>query len=298
MIEPCLELASDIDQTLAMPMIEAPGRSLYAESFGDPEDPALLLISGLTGQITAWPEPFCQALVDRGFFVIRFDNRDVGLSTKFIDADPYSLSDMADDCIAVLGYFDALPAHVMGFSMGGMIAQQLAIDHPEKLLSMISLASTTGSPDYGEPSAEALEQLLAPSPTTRAEAEIAGVAGRRIWGTPDTWSEEEMAASSGDNFDRSPPDGAGFRQAHAIAESGNRDQALASVEVATLVIHGGADTLISPTGGRHTAEVIPGATYEEIEGMGHDLPITEWPRIVHLITAHAVEVAQRSEANS
>jgi len=279
-------------------MIEAPGRSLYAESFGYSEDPAMLLISGLTSQMTSWPEPFCEALVDRGFFVIRFDNRDVGLSTKFNDDDSYSLSDMAGDCVVVLEHFDAVPAHLLGLSMGGMIAQQVAIDHPEVMLSLISYASTTGNPDYGEASAEAREQLLAPAPTTRAEAELAGVAGRRIWGTPEAISEEEVAAMSGDNFDRSPPDGEGPRQYRAIVESGNRDAALSTIDVATLVIHGSADTLISPTGGRHTAEVIPEARYEEIEGMGHALPITEWPRIVHLVTAHAVEAAQRREDSS
>gem|GEM_PF-190858 len=271
-----------------MPLIDAGDRSLYAESFGDPADPALLLIAGLTSQLTSWPEPFCQALVDRGFFVLRFDNRDVGLSTKYMDRDPYTLSDMANDCVEVLQYFETGPAHVLGLSMGGMVAQTLAIDHPEMMLSMISYASRTGHPDIGNPTDEAIEALFKPPPTTRAEAEAAGVYGKRVWGTPDTWDEGEWATFSGDNFDRSNPEGSGLRQYAAIEASGNRDTQLAQIDVPTLVIHGSIDPLITPEGGRHTAEIIPGATYEEIEGMGHDLPITEWPHIVALVTAHAV----------
>ena len=275
-----------------MPLVEAEGRSLYAESFGDPSDPALLLISGITSQLTSWPELFCEALVDRGFFVIRFDNRDVGLSSNFIDREQYSLSDMADDCVEVLRYFDASPAHVMGMSMGGMIAQILAIEQPETMLSMISYASSTAHPDFGNPTEEAVMALLRPAPTNRAEAEITGVEGKRVWGTPDTWDEAEWAAFSGDNFDRAAPaEGSGLRQFMALDKSGQWDESLAKIDVPTLVIHGSIDPLINPDGGRHTAEVIPNASYEEIEGMGHDLPITEWPHIVSLVTNHAVQAA-------
>lgn len=275
-----------------MPLVEAEGRSLYAESFGDPSDPALLLISGMTSQLTSWPEFFCEALVDRGFFVIRFDNRDVGLSTNFVDREQYSLSDMADDCVEVLRHFDAAPAHVMGMSMGGMIAQILAIEHPEVMLSMISYASCTADPDTGKPTEEAVLALLRPAPTTRAEAEVAGVEGKRVWGTPDTWDETEWAAFCGDNFDRAAPAaGSGLRQFMAVDQSGQWDEPLAQIDVPTLVIHGSIDPLINADGGRHTAKVIPDATYVEIEGMGHDLPITEWPHIVSLVTNHAVQAA-------
>ena len=275
-----------------MPLVEAEGRSLYAESFGDPSDPALLLISGITSQLTSWPELFCEALVDRGFFVIRFDNRDVGLSSNFIDREQYSLSDMADDCVEVLRYFDASPAHVMGMSMGGMIAQILAIEQPETMLSMISYAASSAQHDFGNPTEEAVMALLRPAPTNRAEAEITGVEGKRVWGTPDTWDEAEWAAFSGDNFDRAAPaEGSGLRQFMALDQSGQWDESLAKIDVPTLVIHGSIDPLINPDGGRHTAEVIPNASYEEIEGMGHDLPITEWPHIVSLVTNHAVQAA-------
>ena len=275
-----------------MPLVEADGRSLYAESFGDPADPTLLLISGLTSQLTSWPVEFCEAFVDRGFFVIRFDNRDVGLSTKFVDREQYSLSDMADDAVEVLQYFDAAPAHVMGISMGGMVAQVLAIDHPEVVLSLISLSSRTGHPDFGNSTPEAIEALLVEPATTRAEAEAIGVAGKRVWGTPDTWNEDEWAAFSGDNFDRAAPaEGSGLRQYLALEGSGNRDEQLGKIEVPTLVMHGTIDPLISVDGGRHTADVIPGAVFEELEGVGHDLPITEWPHIVSLVTTHAVSAA-------
>lgn len=283
-------------QTLIMVMIEAHGCSLYAESFGERGDPPILLISGLTSQLTSWPEAFCEALVDRGFFVIRFDNRDVGLSTKFSEGDTYTLGDMADDCVAVLNHFDAKPAHVVGMSMGGMVAQQLVIDHPESVLSLTSYASRTGHPDFGNPSDEVIEVLLSPEPTTREAAGDLGVRGRQTWGTPETWDEQEWWEFSAANFDRSPSLGAGLRQYNAIVESGNRDDALAKVDVPTMVLHGSIDPLIPPSGGKHTAEVIANASYVEIEGMGHDLPITEWPRIVHEITAHAVRAASSGSA--
>jgi len=239
--------------------------------------------------LTLYPEGFCEAFVDRGFFVIRFDNRDVGFSTKFVDGPDYTLSDMADDCVAVLRHFDAVPAHVFGTSMGGMIAQTLAIDHPEIVASLTSHASSSGHPDMGWPSPEAFDALFAPEPTTREEAAASGIVGKKIWGTPDTWSEEEWGEFSAANFDRSPPEGAGARQWNAVVASGNRDDQLRQLDVPTLVIHGGIDTLIAPSGGQHTAEVIPHAVYEELEGVGHDLPITEWPHIVSLVTRHAAQ---------
>lgn len=276
-----------------MPLIDADGRSLYTESFGDPNDPAILLINGLSSQMTSWPDAFCEAFVDRGFFVMRFDNRDCGFSTIFTDGDTYTLSDMAADGIEVLDFFSVDKAHIMGISLGGMIAQTVALEHPDRVLSLISYASTTGNPDVGRPTDEAIAALLTPEPTTRAEAEEAGLVGKRIWGTEGTWSEEEWATFSGDNFDRSPPQGGGARQYAALLASGDREPLLAALDVPTLVIHGSKDTLITPSGGQRTAEVIPNATYLEIEGMGHDLPITEWPQIVSVVTSHAVQAVNR-----
>lgn len=271
-----------------MPMVEAPGRSIYAESFGRPDDPALLLISGLGSQMTSWPVDFCEAFTDRGFFVMRFDNRDVGLSTKFSDGDHYTLSEMAEDGIEVMTHFGVERAHVMGSSLGGMIAQTLAIDHPERVLSLTSYISTTGNPEYGESTQEALDALLLPDASTREEAVERDLVGKRIWGTEGAWSVEEFERFTLDNFDRSPPDGGSARQYAAIHAAGDREPALAELTVPTLVIHGELDPLIDASGGRRTAEVVPGATYLEIEGMGHDLPITEWPQIVSAVTAHAV----------
>jgi len=270
-----------------VPYVEAEGRTLYAESFGDVADPPLLLVNGLTSQMLSWPEDFCLAFVDRGFFVMRFDNRDVGLSTIFTNGPDYTLSDMADDCVEVLAHFGFERAHVMGISMGGMIVQTLAIDHPEVVASMTSYASRTGNKDFGEPTPEARAQLMAPEATTREEHIANGIKGKEIWGTADTWSEEEFGEFMGALWDRGQPRGGGARQYAAVMESGNREDALANLDVPTLVIHGDADTLITPAGGQRTADVIPGAQYVEIEGMGHDIPITEWPQIVQLVTMHA-----------
>jgi pimeloyl-ACP methyl ester carboxylesterase len=273
-----------------MPLVEAEGRSLYAESFGQQDDPPLLLISGLTSQLTSWPVALCEAFVDRGFFVMRFDNRDVGLSTNFTGREPYTLSDMADDCLEVLNYFDASPAHIVGVSMGGMIAQTLAIDHPGTVASMTSVMSSTRpleEADYSPELIEELASLMLTEPQTRSEAEELGVRGKEVWGTPDTWDASEHASFCGDNFDRAPLNGGGDRQYAAIVASGDRDSALAKIDISTLVLHGGADVLIDPARGRHTAEVIPNSTYIEIDDMNHDMPMTEWPQIVQLVTMHA-----------
>lgn len=276
-----------------MPLVEALGRSIYAESFGDSSDPAMLLISGHTSQLTSWPVEFCEAFVDRGFFVMRFDNRDCGLSTIFPDGASYSLSDMADDCIEVMRFFGVSEAHIMGISMGGMIAQTLTIDHPEVVLSLTSYASNTGNRDFGAPDPDLLDSYRSVEPTNRQEAEEAGVRGKELWGTKDTWAPEEWARFCGDNFDRSPPSGGGDRQYEAIVASGDREADLATINVPTLVIHGTADPLITVEGGRRTAEVIPDATYLEIDDMAHDIPITEWPHIVSAVTAHAVQAVNR-----
>ncbi|MFT7473244.1 MAG: pimeloyl-ACP methyl ester carboxylesterase [Verrucomicrobiales bacterium] len=273
-----------------MPLVEAEGRSLYAESFGLSDDPPLLLISGLTSQLTSWPVALCEAFVDRGFFVMRFDNRDVGLSTNFTGREPYTLSDMADDCVEVLDFFAASPAHILGASMGGMIAQTLAIDHPEVVASLTSLMSSTRPFEARDYSAEELEELVSlmlTEPQSRSEAEEAGVRGKEVWGTVDTWDAGEYATYCGDNFDRAPLNGGGDRQYAAIVASGDREDALARLDVPTLVLHGGADALIDPERGRHTADVIPNSTYVEIDDMNHDLPMTEWPQIVQLFTMHA-----------
>ena len=279
-----------------MPYIEAEGATLFAESFGNPEDPMLLLIPGLTGQMIAYRETFCEALADRGFFVVRMDNRDVGLSTKFNDGPEYTLSDMASDCVAVIRGFGVEAAHVFGISMGGMVAQVVAIDHPDAVTSLISYASTTGNPEFGAATDEAITALTAPEATSREEQVANSLAGKHVWGTPDTWDEADMIKHFEECWDRAQSPGCGGRQMNAVFASGDREADLAKLDVPTLVIHGEIDPLIAKSGGARTAEVIPGATYVEIEGMGHDIPITEVPHIVSLITTHAAGAATAGDS--
>jgi pimeloyl-ACP methyl ester carboxylesterase len=278
---------------------------LYYDTFGDPADLALLLVNGLGSQSINYAVEWCEKFAAEGFFVIRFDNRDVGLSTKFDDvrADlvavmrarrdgrapvvPYTLHDMADDAGAVLDAVGVERAHVMGLSMGGMIVQTMAIDHPERLLSMTSMMSTTGDPDVGQSLPEANAQFLAPRPTDRESYVESYLAGIRIWGSPAELDEDRVRAGAAAAFDRSFTPFGQTRQSMAIAAGESRTAALRSVRVPTLVLHGSEDKLIDPSGGRRTAEAIPGARFELIEGMGHDYPPEYWDRIVQLVTDHA-----------
>jgi pimeloyl-ACP methyl ester carboxylesterase len=249
---------------------------IYYEQFGDRTQPTLLLVNGLGSQCINYAEEWCNLFGARGFSVVRFDNRDVGLSSK-LDGVDYTLTDMADDTIAVLDHLDVDRAHVMGCSMGGMIVQRLAIDHPERLLSMTSVMSRTGEPGYGESSEEALAFLLAPPAESRSEYIESHVAALHVYGSQPEWLDDEaIRARSARAYDRCfCPKGVG-RQMGAVGHDGSRGKELTSVAVPTLVIHGSRDTLIDPSGGRRTAELIPGARYHEIEGMGHDYPPAVW----------------------
>ena len=249
---------------------------IYYEEFGDPEAPTLLLVNGLGSQCLNYAEAWCQLFCDEGFQVVRFDNRDVGLSTKVEDA-KYTLADMADDAVAVLDAIGVDKAHVMGCSMGGMIVQRLVLDHPERVHSMTSVMSRTGEAGYGESSPEALEFLLAPPPPTRDAYIERQVAAHHVYGSKPEWLDDnairDRAAAA---YDRCfYPEGVG-RQMTAIMHDGSRAEELAEVDLPVLVIHGSRDTLIDPSGGRRTAQVIPGARYVEIEGMGHDYPPPVW----------------------
>jgi pimeloyl-ACP methyl ester carboxylesterase len=266
---------------------------LHYDTFGDPGDPTLLLVNGLGSQCTNYHDAWCEMFASRGFQVVRFDNRDVGLSTSFADAPVddkgacYRLSDMADDAFAVLDALGVERAHVMGLSMGGMIVQTMAIEHPERLLSMTSVMSTTGEPDYMKSSPEAYALLTGPPPTDRDSAIERYVAGMRTYGSTFDDDETRWRTDAARSFDRSfTPDGT-RRQFLAIGASGSRAEGLRQVRVPTLVIHGSADTLVDPIGGRRTAELIPGARFELIEGMGHDYPPQLWERWVDLVTEHA-----------
>ena len=281
---------------------------IWYETFGYADDPPLLLIMGLGAQAIAWPDEFCQGFVDRGFFVIRYDNRDVGLSSKLpgeVDivaaaaalaenralTAGYHLADMANDAVAVLDALGLAKTHVLGASMGGMIAQQLAIDHSDRVESLTSLMSTTGQRDVGQPEPELLGALLAPPASSRDEAIASGLAWLQLAGSPDHGDEDLAAELAGRQFDRGFFPSGVARQLLAIVASPERSAGLAALAVPTLVLHGTADRLIPQSGGERTAELVPGATLELIEGMGHDLPVYFWSRIIELVTRHAANAA-------
>ncbi|MFV0524226.1 MAG: alpha/beta fold hydrolase [Acidimicrobiales bacterium] len=272
------------------------------DTFGAPTDPAVLLIMGYTAQMTAWDERFCQQIADRSYFVIRFDNRDVGLSSKTegtapsllslvvavqsgepLPDVPYTLSDMAADGLAVLDDLGVERAHIVGASMGGMIAQQLAIDHPERVISLTSIMSTTGNPEVGQASDEAMMALVSPVPTERDDIIERSVELAKLL-TGVHFDDARARTRAANAYDRSfHPAGAGFQMA-AIAASGDRTDRLAGLSVPALVIHGAADPLVTPSGGEATAAAIPGATLLMVSDMGHDLPPARWDEIVGAIT--------------
>ncbi len=265
--------------------------SLFYETFGEAADPALLLVNGLGSQCISYRAEWCQMFVDAGFFVIRFDNRDAGLSTRMAGQAPYTLSDMAADAVAVLDHAGVARAHVFGVSMGGMIVQQMAIAHAGRLLSMTSVMSTTGDPDVGQPTPEALTALTTPAPEDRDGAIAQHVANNRIWGSPEHIDEDRLRANAAAAYDRAHyPEGVG-RQVLAVISGGSRSPALRNLTVPTLVMHGDCDRLIDVSGGRRTAEVVPGARFVLLEGMGHDYPPGYWPRIVSEVASHAASAA-------
>jgi pimeloyl-ACP methyl ester carboxylesterase len=279
------------------------GITLCYETFGERSDPTALLIMGLGTQMLAWHEDFCRELAGRGLHVVRFDNRDIGRSTHLSGRPPtvaqlltrskgaahYSLGDMADDAAALLAELDLAPAHVIGASMGGMIAQTLAARHPQSVRSLVSIMSNTGSRRTGQPSLRVYSIFLR-RPARGREASIAHM--ERLFtaiGSPGFPRDaEDMHAIATASYERDhDPEGPG-RQLAAIIAGGNRTAELGRISAPTLVIHGSADPLIAPSGGRATARAIPGAELVMIEGMGHDLPRAAWPRLIDHIAAHAL----------
>ncbi len=282
----------------------ANGVELAWDDFGDSRAPALLLIQGLGLQMIAWPEELCERLAARGFHVIRFDNRDAGRSTHFSSAGdpnvlavadalahrkpvraPYSIADLADDAAALLEAIGVDAAHVVGVSMGGMIAQELALRHPERVKTLVSIMSTTGDPNLRGPSYELSTSLLKPFPDDRAgfvrrSVEVArAIAGR---GFP--FDEELVRQIAARSYDRDHDQAGVRRQLVAIFTQRDRHAALATLHIPTLVIHGGDDPLVPVDAGRATASAIPGSRLEIIAGMGHELPRAVWPRVIDLMT--------------
>lgn len=277
------------------------------DTFGDPKAPALLLIMGLGAQMISWDEEFCQAIADRGFHVIRFDNRDVGLSTKLEDAgEPdllsafagnpkpaYQLDDMADDAVGVLAALDIRAAHIVGASMGGFIGQLVAINHPERTLSLTSIMSGPGGTDSVPPTPEAAEVLMRVPPQTREGRIEHTIWIRQVLSGSGNPFEPEMERKRAERaHDRSNYLVGTGRQLVASLAALSRLQRLAQVKAPVLVVHGVDDPLIPVDNGRRVAAAIPGARLLEIEGMGHDLPERFWPQVIDAI----VENARRATA--
>jgi pimeloyl-ACP methyl ester carboxylesterase len=294
-----------------VPRAQANGIELEYETFGDSGKPAMLLVMGLGVQLLGWDERFCQMLVDHGFYVIRYDNRDVGLSTKIEGPVPnvmellagdyssasYTLDDMADDAAGLLDALEIEAAHVTGASMGGMIAQMLAVRHPEKVLSLCSIMSTTGDPNVGQPTEVAVAALVTPAPGDREGFVNFQVNTFKTIGSPGYPPDEErLRALIGASYDRSYHPMGFLRQLAGVLASGNRTDRLASIAVPTVVIHGADDPLIQVSGGEATAKAIPGAKLVKIEGMGHDLPPALWPRLVDEIVASTERATARAQA--
>ena len=285
------------------------GIRLCYETFGEAENPPLLLVMGLGMQMIAWDEDFCAQLASRGYYVIRFDNRDQGLSTHTSDPLPtirqllsrrmppgrYLLSDMATDAVELLRRLELAPAHVVGVSMGGMVAQTMAAEHPDAVRSLVSIMSNTGNRWRGQPALRIYPLLLA-RPTR--DREVALARAERIFrliGSPaypqDAGRVRELVSRS---IDRDPDPLGVARQLGAIVGSGDRTPALHGIRVPTLVIHGTRDRMVSPSGGRATARAIPGARLMLVAGMGHDLPPQVWPRIIDAIADHAASADARA----
>lgn len=278
---------------------------LAYETFGDPADPPVVLVMGLGAQLTAWDEGFCALLVARGFHVVRFDNRDVGRSTWIDTPDldvgaavlaafggdttvaPYRLTDMATDTVGLFDDLGVDRAHVVGASMGGMIAQTLAIEHPARVASLTSIMSTTGEPAVGNPAPELLGTLVGQRPTERAAAIEFGVEVSRAISSPDHFDEERARARATTEVDRGINPLGLPRQLLAILCSGSRADGLAGIDLPALIVHGRQDRLVDFSGGQRTAELVAGADFLAIDDMAHDLPVLHWSRIADAIASVA-----------
>jgi pimeloyl-ACP methyl ester carboxylesterase len=291
------------------------GLDIAYQRLGKPEAPAVLLIMGLGGQSIHWPDDFCRMLVERGLQVIRFDNRDSGLSTHMTGAPPpnltaaltgdfssvsYTLSDMAADAVGLLDALGIKNAHMVGASMGGQIAQTMAIEHPDRVLSLTSMMSTTGNKSVGQPSPEVLREVFSgPPAVTRDEVIQQRLRAVRVVGSPDyPRDESEIIAVAGRVYDRGHDPIGIARQAVATVASGDRTERLRQLNIPTLVIHGLADRMCDVSGGRATAEVIPGAELLLAEGMGHDLPPGLWSQLAERIAGFVWRVEARDSTPS
>jgi len=282
---------------------------LCYETFGDAGAPPLLLVMGLASQMLLWDEPFCEELAGRGFRVIRFDNRDVGRSSILRDARvptrwqlalrhpgsaAYTLESMADDAVALLDQLGIAAAHVVGASMGGMIAQLVAIRHPDRVLSLVSIMSTTGNRRVGRPVPRVALRMLRPAARTREAYIEDHLEAYRMIGSPPPvdFEEEHKRERAGTLFDRGIHPAGAARQMAAITTAKDRTSQLRQIRVPTTIIHGDQDRLVNVSGGRATAEAIPGAELVVLPGMGHDLPRELWPQVIDAIASTTARAAR------
>jgi pimeloyl-ACP methyl ester carboxylesterase len=287
---------------------------LCYESFGERGNPPMLLIMGLGTQMLAWHEDFCRELAGCGFFVIRYDNRDVGRSTHFEDVPPprpsellrrrirrpaYTLGDMADDAGGLLDALGLASAHVVGASMGGMIAQAVAAGHPARVRSLTSIMSTTGNRWRGQPAVRIYPYLLARPPRTKEEGVERMARVFRVIGSPGfERDEEELRTMAALAWDRDSSRTGTARQLAAIIASGDRTPDVRRISAPTLVIHGTNDRMVRPSGGRATARAIAGSRLLLVRGMGHDLPRAVWPRLIGAIAEHAARADEGAQAKA
>jgi pimeloyl-ACP methyl ester carboxylesterase len=302
-----MTVRTDVAASAARTPTRGHALAIAHETFGDPSDPAVLLVMGFGTQMLGWDADFCRLLAARGRYVIRYDNRDCGMSTKmdehplhlgeFIaavtsgDLDrafamaPYSLRDMARDGIDVLDRLGVDRAHVVGSSMGGMIAQKMAIEFPDRVLSLTSMMSSTGEQEYGRSTPEARQVLFSGRPADR-DGYVAAAEGELVWGSRRYGDATALRALAAASYDRAYYPAGVPRQLAAMILDGSRAEALRTLDVPTLVVHGLDDTLIDPSGGRRTAELVPGSRLLLVEDMGHDRPPALWPHLVDAIAAH------------
>jgi pimeloyl-ACP methyl ester carboxylesterase len=300
-------MAQDLPHT-DLAFAKANGIEIAYDTFGYQSDPPLLLIMGLGVQMIVWDEKFCKQLAARGYWVIRFDNRDVGLSTNFSEAGvpnlsqltealsrgealnvPYTLDDMADDALGLLDILSINSAHVVGLSMGGMIGQIMALRFPERIRTLTSVMSTTGDPNLPPPKPEALEVLVVPIPSERSAYVEGWLNVWRVLSGPQIPVEEALARKWAESSHERGLNPSGFlRQMAAIMASGSRKDSLKALTVPTLVVHGDADPLVPLECGIDTANSIPDAKLHVIEGMGHALPQAVWSQFIDALASHAV----------
>lgn len=285
-----------------MPNVTANSIQIEYDTFGNSSFPALLLIMGGGSQMIYWEAEFCDLLANKGLFVIRFDNRDIGLSTKFEESgvpdimaamkgEPiipaYSLGDMADDAIGLLDALGIDKAHICGASVGGMIAQVVSYRHPKRVMSLTSIMSSTGNPELPQMNPETLAEVYKPIPDER-EAFIEHQINmwRKLWSPGFPFEEERLRALMAESYDRSYYPQGMARQGVAVVVHGYQRSSIASIKAPTLVIHGDQDPFMSVEGGRETAQLIPNSNLLIIKGMGHDLPKGVWPEITDAISDH------------